>query len=87
MKANLRKKIFEDNGKFQLKRVRRYFVSLHLLSSDITPTPDVVNQSLMAVPMLLLYEVGIWILGTLREGHREMKTNLRKKMFEDDQRF
>jgi len=26
----------------------------------ITPTPDAFNQTLMAVPMIILYEVGIW---------------------------
>jgi sec-independent protein translocase protein TatC len=57
----------------QLKRGRRYFVVLaFVIGAILTPTPDVVNQSLMAVPMLLLYEVGIWILAYLeKKRHSE----------------
>ena len=57
----------------QLKRGRRYFVVLaFVIGAILTPTPDVVNQSLMAVPMLLLYEVGISILAYLeKRRHRE----------------
>ncbi len=52
----------------QLKRGRRYFVVLaFVIGAILTPTPDVVNQSLMAIPMLLLYEVGIWILAYLEK--------------------
>ena len=47
-----------DSG--QLKRGRRYFVVLaFIIGAILTPTPDVINQTLMAVPMVLLYEVGI----------------------------
>ncbi len=52
----------------QLKRGRRYFVVLaFIIGAILTPTPDVVNQSLMAIPMLLLYEVGIRILAYLEK--------------------
>jgi sec-independent protein translocase protein TatC len=47
----------------QLKRGRRYFVVIaFVIGAVLTPTPDVINQTLMAVPMLLLYEIGIWLL-------------------------
>ncbi len=43
-----------------------------VIGAILTPTPDVINQTLMAVPMLLLYEVGIWILVYLeKKRHRE----------------
>ncbi len=52
----------------QLKRGRRYFVVIaFVIGAVLTPTPDVINQTLMAVPMLLLYEVGIWILARLEK--------------------
>jgi sec-independent protein translocase protein TatC len=58
-----------DSG--QLKRGRRYFVVLaFVIGAILTPTPDVINQTLMAVPMLLLYEVGIWILAYLEKKRR-----------------
>ena len=31
-----------------------------VIAALLTPTPDAFNQSLMAVPMIVLYEVGIW---------------------------
>jgi sec-independent protein translocase protein TatC len=27
----------------------------------LSPTPDIYNQTLMAVPIILLYELGIWM--------------------------
>lgn len=50
-----------DSG--MLKRGRRYFIVLaFIIAAILTPTPDVINQTLMAVPMLIFYEVGIVIL-------------------------
>jgi sec-independent protein translocase protein TatC len=46
-----------------LKTGRRYFVVLSfVIAAILTPTPDVINQTMMAVPLLLFYEVGIYIL-------------------------
>ncbi|MGE5892754.1 MAG: twin-arginine translocase subunit TatC [bacterium] len=43
-----------------LARNRKYAVLLaFVLAALLTPTPDAFNQSLMAVPILILYEVGI----------------------------
>ncbi len=46
-------------------RQRRYAVLIiAILAAVLTPTPDVLNMSLMAVPLYLLYEAGI-IIGRL----------------------
>jgi sec-independent protein translocase protein TatC len=51
-----------DSG--MLKRGRRYFIVLaFIIAAILTPTPDVINQTLMAIPMLIFYEVGIFVLG------------------------
>ena len=43
-----------------LSRNRKYaFFLCFVAGAILTPTPDIFNQSLMAVPMYLLYEVGI----------------------------
>ncbi|MGO9377213.1 MAG: twin-arginine translocase subunit TatC [Dissulfurispiraceae bacterium] len=43
-----------------LKRNRRLAIVLAFVAGAVlTPTPDVFNQTLMAVPIILLYEVGI----------------------------
>lgn len=50
----------------QLRRGRRYFIVLaFVIAAFLTPTVDPINQSLMAVPMILLYELGIWLLALL----------------------
>jgi sec-independent protein translocase protein TatC len=43
-----------------LAKNRRYAVLIaFIVAAILTPTPDVFNQTLMAVPMIILYEVGI----------------------------
>jgi sec-independent protein translocase protein TatC len=43
-----------------LAKHRKYAVLLNfVVAAILTPTPDIFNQSLMALPMCLLYEVGI----------------------------
>ena len=45
-----------------LRRYRRHAVVINLILAGIlTPSPDVVSQLLLAVPMMLLYEVSIGI--------------------------
>ena len=43
-----------------LSRNRKYALLVnYVIAAILTPTPDIFNQSLMALPMCLLYEVGI----------------------------
>ena len=43
-----------------LTRHRRYAVLIaFIIAAILTPTPDVLNQVLMAAPLVVLYEVGI----------------------------
>jgi sec-independent protein translocase protein TatC len=45
-----------------LKKYRKLAVVLaFVVAAIITPTPDAFNQTLMAVPMIILYELGIWV--------------------------
>ena len=46
----------------QLGRQRRYaVVAAFVLGAIITPTFDPVNQTLVALPIIALYEIGIWL--------------------------
>ena len=57
-----------------LGRQRRYaVVAAFILGAAITPTFDPINQSLVAVPIIVLYEVGIWLSKLGRLG-RKRKT-------------
>jgi sec-independent protein translocase protein TatC len=45
-----------------MRHYRRHaIVAILIISAVITPTPDMVTQVLMALPMFLLYEVSIWV--------------------------
>ncbi len=44
----------------KLKAFRGYFVVLAFIVAAIVTPPDVVSQLALAIPMCLLYEVGIW---------------------------
>lgn len=45
-----------------LRSKRRWaIVVFFIVSAVLTPTPDAVNQILMAAPMVVLYEVSIWV--------------------------
>jgi sec-independent protein translocase protein TatC len=44
----------------KLKDFRGYFVVLAFVIAAIVTPPDVVSQLALAIPMCLLYELGIW---------------------------
>jgi len=45
-----------------LRKKRRWaIVIFFIVAAVLTPTPDAVNQILMAAPMVVLYEVSIWV--------------------------
>jgi len=44
----------------KLKEFRGYFVVLAFIVAAIVTPPDVVSQLALAIPMILLYEAGIW---------------------------
>lgn len=55
-----------------LARQRRLaMVVAFILGGLITPTFDPVNQSLVAVPIILLYELGIWLARLARLGQKK----------------
>jgi sec-independent protein translocase protein TatC len=44
-----------------IRSFRYAIVAIFILAAMLTPTPDVVNQSLLALPMLLLYVASIGV--------------------------
>ena len=60
-----------------LNRNRKYSILINfIVAAILTPTPDVVNQVLMAVPLMILYEisvVAVWAFGrkSLSSFHKE----------------
>ena len=58
-----------------MRRTRRYAILIILIiAAIITPTPDMMTMSIVAVPLLFLYEIGIWVaagVGKRREKKSE----------------
>jgi sec-independent protein translocase protein TatC len=46
-------------------------VAIFILAAVITPTPDMVTQTLFAVPMILLYLLSILIARLVNPGKKE----------------
>ncbi|MEI7906812.1 MAG: twin-arginine translocase subunit TatC [Bacteroidota bacterium] len=49
------------NPKFMRKYRRHAIVVILIISAIVTPTPDMLTQSLLAAPMIILYELSIFI--------------------------
>jgi len=53
-----------------LNRHRKYAILINfIIAAILTPTPDIVNQLMMAVPLMVLYEISIvavWLFGRKR---------------------
>jgi sec-independent protein translocase protein TatC len=45
----------------QLKSFRGYFIVLSFIIAAVITPPDVISQLALAIPMCLLYELGIWV--------------------------
>jgi sec-independent protein translocase protein TatC len=57
-----------------LRKFRRWAILANfIVAAILTPTPDAVNQLLMAGPMCILYEVGIWVSWFVDRSRKEEK--------------
>lgn len=57
-----------------LRKFRRWAILLSfIVAAILTPTPDAVNQLLMAGPMCVLYEVGIWVSWFVDRSRKQEK--------------
>jgi sec-independent protein translocase protein TatC len=50
-----------------LKRNRKYAVLIVFVLAAILTPPDVISQILLAIPLLILYEVSIWVTHFVRK--------------------
>jgi sec-independent protein translocase protein TatC len=57
-----------------MSRTRTYAIlAIYIAAALITPTPDIMTLNLMALPMLLLYEICIWLAWFDRKKAREQE--------------
>jgi sec-independent protein translocase protein TatC len=61
-------------GKF-LKKYRKYaFIVILVVAAVITPSPDVTSQTIVAIPLLLLYEISVMLVSRIdRKKAKEEK--------------
>ena len=58
----------------RLRRLRRYIpAAAFILSAILTPTFDVVNQTMVAVPIILLFAVGLFLSWLVRPKPRKQR--------------
>jgi len=60
------------NSKWLASKRKMAIIVAFILSAVITPTFDPVNQSLVALPLIILYEIGIWLAKLVQRKKGEM---------------
>lgn len=55
------------NPKFLRKKFKYAVILIFIVAAIITPTPDVFNMIILAIPMLFLYELSIWVSNLARK--------------------
>ncbi len=70
-------------SRVRFRQYRKYVpVSAFILAAIITPTFDVVNQTLVAVPLIVLFEVGLFLAWLGRPVERKRWSSLRIVLIE-----
>ena len=54
-----------------LRKYRKYAIVIVLIVAAIVTPPDVVSQITVAIPMLLIYEVSIWISAAVEKNKKQ----------------
>lgn len=53
-----------------LKKGRKFVIlGSFILAAVITPTPDILTQSLLALPAIGLYEISLHVIGIMEKAH------------------
>ncbi len=59
-----------------LKQKRRYFfVAIFFLAACITPTSDMFTMTVVAAPLIILYEICVWVAWSIERGRRKTSLN------------
>jgi sec-independent protein translocase protein TatC len=55
-----------------LRQKRRYFiVAIFFLSACLTPTSDIFTMTVVAAPLVILYEICVWVTWSIEKGRRK----------------
>ena len=56
-----------------LRKQRKYAILLMFVGAAIITPPDVVSQIMMACPLLVLYEISIWLVAASQKKRKEKR--------------
>ena len=59
----------------QLREVRRYVIVGAFIAAAILTPPDVLSQFMLAIPLILLYELGIFLAGFIKAYSRNRESD------------
>ena len=62
----------------KLREIRRYVIVGAFIAGAILTPPDVVSQFMLAIPLWLLYEVGIWVAVWMSKSSAKSSTEVEK---------
>jgi sec-independent protein translocase protein TatC len=62
----------------KLRDIRRYVIVAAFIVAAVLTPPDVVSQIMLAVPLWLLYEAGIWVAVWMSKTPKEDKTEAKE---------
>lgn len=62
----------------KLRSIRRYVIVGAFIAGAILTPPDVISQFMLAIPLWILYEAGIWISVWLTRSPKTSETNVEK---------
>jgi sec-independent protein translocase protein TatC len=74
-------------SRWMIRNFKYAVLAVFIIAAVITPTPDMVNQSILAVPMLALYSLGIpiaFFFGKESKIRKEKKAGQKSKDHKDD---
>lgn len=58
-----------------LKRGRKFVIlAAFILAAVITPTPDILTQSLLALPAVFFYEISLHVIGIMEKAHHRQES-------------
>ncbi len=66
-----------------LKAARRYVIVIAFVLGAVLTTPEVITQVLMAIPLLILYEISIWIAWYWERRDRKREEAASASMIQD----
>lgn len=62
----------------KLREIRRYVIVGAFIAGAILTPPDIVSQFMLAIPLWLLYEAGIWVAVWMTRAPKQANTNEEK---------